>query len=103
LGLELPYIAPDCVSAWHLYVVRHPQRDRFARELHEAGIGTVIHYPVPPHLQPAYASLGFGVGSLPTAETLHAQVFSLPIGPSMSLAQAEEVVDSVRRTIVVSS
>jgi dTDP-4-amino-4,6-dideoxygalactose transaminase len=96
LGLELPFIDPDCVSAWHLYVVRHPCRDQLARALQNAGVGTVIHYPIPPHLQPAYAPLGLSPGSMPVSELLHAQVLSLPIGPTMSLAQAEEVVESLR-------
>jgi dTDP-4-amino-4,6-dideoxygalactose transaminase len=99
LGLGLPFIDPDCVSAWHLYVVRHPRRDHLARALQQAGVGTVIHYPVPPHLQPAYASLGMGPGALPISEVLHAQVLSLPIGPAMSLAQADEVVAAVQRAL----
>nr|GFD54470.1 hypothetical protein [Tanacetum cinerariifolium] len=67
-GLILPTIAEGCESAWHLYVVRHPQRDKLARALSEKGIGTVIHYPIPPHLQPAYAEAGIAAGSLPVSE-----------------------------------
>ena len=99
LGLELPYIAPDCVSAWHLYVVRHPQRDHLASALKEAGIGTVIHYPVPPHLQPAYDDLGHGCGCYPISEALHREVLSLPLSPTLAVAQAEEVVAAIRAVL----
>jgi len=98
-GLSLPVIAEGCESAWHLYVVRHPQRDALARALSTKGIGTVIHYPIPPHMQPAYADAGIAAGSLPISERLHAEVLSLPIGPTMSLAQADAVIDAIR-TIV---
>jgi dTDP-4-amino-4,6-dideoxygalactose transaminase len=99
LGLELPYISPDCVSAWHLYVVRHPQRDRLARALQDSGVGTVIHYPVPPHLQPAYSALGYSAGGFPVSEAMHREVLSLPLGPTLDLSQAEEVVAAIRAAL----
>lgn len=95
-GLVLPSIAEGCESAWHLYVVRHPQRDALARALSARGIGTVIHYPIPPHMQPAYQNAGIAAGALPIAETLHAEVLSLPIGPTMSLEQADAVIEAIR-------
>ena len=95
-GLQLPRVHPDCESAWHLFVVRHPQRDALARLLAERGIGTVIHYPIPPHLQPAYAPLGIAAGALPISEAMHAQVLSLPIGPTMSAPQVDAVIAAVR-------
>jgi dTDP-4-amino-4,6-dideoxygalactose transaminase len=98
-GLTLPVIAEDCESAWHLYVVRHPQRDALARALSVKGIGTVIHYPIPPHMQPAYADAGIPAGALPISERLHAEVLSLPIGPTMSLAQADTVIDAICSTV----
>ncbi|KPF50051.1 erythromycin biosynthesis sensory transduction protein eryC1 [beta proteobacterium AAP51] len=99
LDLVLPYIAPDCVSAWHLYVVRHPQRDRLAHALKESGVGTVIHYPVPPHLQPAYTGLKHGTGDFPISEAIHREVLSLPLGPTLSFAQAEKVVAAIRAAV----
>jgi dTDP-4-amino-4,6-dideoxygalactose transaminase len=55
-GLTLPYVADWAEPVWHLYVVQHPQRDALQRQLDAAyGIGTLIHYPIPPHLQQAYA------------------------------------------------
>ncbi len=95
-ALCLPAVAADAHSAWHLFVVRHPQRDLLAQRLAEAGVGSMIHYPVAPHLQPAYASLGLAAGSLPISEALHAQVLSLPIGPTQSDVQTQQVIDAVR-------
>jgi dTDP-4-amino-4,6-dideoxygalactose transaminase len=95
-GLQLPVVHPDCESAWHLFVVRHPRRDALARALAERGIGTVIHYPIAPHLQPAYASLGIERGALPISEAIHLQVLSLPIGPTMSDAEVDAVIAAVR-------
>ena len=91
-GLVLPVVAPGCEPVWHVYAIRHPQRDALAKALAEAGVGTVIHYPVAPHTQPAYASLGIERGALPIAERIHAQVLSLPIGPTMTNHEADTVV-----------
>jgi dTDP-4-amino-4,6-dideoxygalactose transaminase len=59
----------------------------------------VIHYPIAPHLQPAYASLGIPAGALPISEQLHAHVLSLPIGPTQTLAQTDDVIAAVRRVL----
>jgi dTDP-4-amino-4,6-dideoxygalactose transaminase len=99
IDLQLPHIHPDCQSAWHLFVVRHPRREAFVQALSAAGIGTVIHYPIPPHLQPAYEPLGIAAGSLPIAERLHREVISLPMSPVMSLDQADEVIAKVRAAV----
>lgn len=83
-------------SSWHLFVVRHPQRDALARRLADEGIATQVHYPKPPHQQPAYA--GFAArNALPLTESLAREVLSLPIGPTMSDAEVERVTHSVRR------
>ncbi len=94
--IELPQVPLWADPAWHLFVVRHPQRDQLAQHLAEAGIGTLIHYPVPPHRQPAYAALGIAAGALPIAERMHAQVLSLPIGPTQTLEQTERVIAALR-------
>ena len=99
LDLQLPYIHTDCESAWHLFVVRHKKRDAFARALNAIGVGTVIHYPIPPHLQPAYASLGISEGLLPISERIHREVISLPISPVMTIDQADEVIGKVRDVV----
>jgi dTDP-4-amino-4,6-dideoxygalactose transaminase len=90
--LTLPFIAKDATSVWHLYTIRHPERDRLAEYLSKDGIATMIHYPIPPHLQPAYSSLGKQKGDFPIAEQIHSETLSLPIGPTMLVQQVEKVV-----------
>lgn len=95
--VQLP-TEPDWAEAvWHLFVIGTPHRSRLQADLQRNGIATLIHYPVPPHLQPAYRDLGFLRGSFPIAEFIHDTVLSLPIGPHMTDAQVEFVVDEVRR------
>lgn len=94
-GLILPHVPDWAHSAWHLYVVRHPQRDALQRALTNAGVGTLIHYPIPPHLQQAYAAAGWKKGTFPLAERMAEQVLSLPIGPAMDMAAVEGVLQSV--------
>jgi dTDP-4-amino-4,6-dideoxygalactose transaminase len=77
---------------WHLYVVRVPDRDRVIKELHAAGIGAGIHYPVPIHLTPAFSGLGYREGSFPVAERAASQILSLPLFPEITPAQQERVV-----------
>ena len=80
---------------FHLYVVRHPERDRLMSHLDGCGVGTLIHYPIPIHLQRAYADLGLGSGAFPIAETAASQVLSLPIYPQLTDAEVAYVADSV--------
>lgn len=84
-GLVLPSARNWADPAWHLFVVRSALRDGLQQRLEQSGIGTLIHYPIPPHLQQAYSGLGIGAGSLPLAERLAKEVLSLPIGPHMDL------------------
>ena len=97
VGVTLPYVAPEANPAWHLYVIRTPARDTLLGALNEAGIGAGVHYPVPLHLQPAYAHLGYPEGSLPVTEEVAATCVSLPLYPEMSDAQQDRVVDAVRQ------
>ena len=90
--LVLPHVAPQADSAWHLYVVRTPQRDRLLEHLQASGIGAGVHYPVPLHLQPAYADLGYTRGALPVSEEVAATCLSLPLYPEMTEAQQDRVV-----------
>ena len=99
-GLVLPTVPAYASPVWHLFVVRHPQRDALAQRLAAAGVGTVIHYPVPPHRQPAYAGLGMQEGALPIAEAIHREVLSLPIGPTQTPAQTETVIAAVNEAVV---
>lgn len=82
--LLLPQVAEGCEPVWHVYPVRHPRRDALIAALSNAGVGTVIHYPIPPHLQPAYQDLNLSNGQLPIAERIHSQIVSLPMGPTLS-------------------
>lgn len=93
-GLVLP-VVPDSVDpAWHLFVVRHPRRDRLQQLLAERGVQTLIHYPLPPHQQQAYADLR--VGEQPLASRLAAEVLSLPMGPHLSEEHLERTLAAVR-------
>lgn len=91
-GLALPTVPAHMDPVWHLYVVRSRSRDLLQKTLTEAGVGTMIHYPVPPHLQPAYRMLGYKTGDFPVAERIHQEVLSLPMGPTMSDEAATKVV-----------
>lgn len=93
--LILPAVPPEIAPVWHLYVVRHPQRDALQRNLQAHGIQTLIHYPIPPHRQQAYADLDLPAGSFPIAESLAESVLSLPIGPHLSAVQQEQAITAV--------
>ncbi len=97
--LVLPHVPEWADPVWHLYVIRHPRRDELARLLAEQGIGTIVHYPVPPHRQPAYAAMNLQEGAFPIAEAIHREVLSLPIGPTMTLEQAEQVAGALRKLL----
>lgn len=96
-GLVLPQVPDWAEPVWHLFVVRTPRRDVFQERLAEAGVDTIIHYPIPPHLTGAYAS-DFERGELPVAERLAAEVLSLPMGPHLALEDADRVAAAVRET-----
>ncbi len=99
LDLVLPVVADFTEPAWHLFVVRHRRRDALAQRLRELGVATMIHYPVAPHRQPAYAALGMAQGSLPISEAMHAQVLSLPIGPTQSDAATDQVIAALHQAV----
>lgn len=95
-NLVLPFVPDWAEPAWHLYVVLNPQRDALQAALANAGVGTLIHYPIPPHLQGAFSNLGLGKGSFPIAEQIHNEVLSLPISPSMAIDHASQVIAACR-------
>lgn len=92
--LRCPTVSEGNIHAWHLYVVRHPDRATLAQRLAERGIATMIHYPIPPHLQLAYQSMKLGVGSLPISERMHREVLSLPLGPTMTDDDVDRVIEA---------
>lgn len=83
--------------ACHVYAIRAENRDAMRAELEEAGVSTGIHYPVPVHLQPAYADLGYGAGDFPIAEALSRETLSLPLFPEMSDLQVARVIEAANR------
>jgi dTDP-4-amino-4,6-dideoxygalactose transaminase len=95
--LRLPYVPSWAHPAWHLFVIRHPQRDELQKNLNRAGVGTLIHYPIPPHRQAAYAGSAAAQSDFPIASLMANEVLSLPIGPHVSVEQADAVIRAVAR------
>ena len=95
LPLVIPSVPEWATPAWHLYVVRSTERDALRRALAERGVETIVHYPVAPHMQAAYASLGFAPDDLPIAREIHEQVLSLPLGPSLSNEEQQHVIEAL--------
>lgn len=96
-GLVLPVVPSWSVPVWHLFVVRTTYRDALQAWLHEAGIQTQIHYPIPPHLQGAYRGSGVAQeGSLPLSEMLHREVLSLPLGVHLASEQQQYIIGRIR-------
>jgi dTDP-4-amino-4,6-dideoxygalactose transaminase len=96
LPVATPYESPDAHHVYHQYTIRAPQRDTLAAYLKERGIGTMIYYPVPLHLQGLYADLGYGEGSLPASEAASREVLSLPMYPEVTEAQQVAVAGAIR-------
>ncbi len=96
LPVALPTVPAWAEPAWHLFVIRHENRDNLIKKLAGKGVGSMIHYPIPPHMQLAYAEMGYASGSFPISEVIHRDVLSLPIGPTMSASQVDQVIDAVR-------
>lgn len=82
-GLKLPYVPTWAEPVWHQYVICSRSRDALQQRLDAAGVGSLIHYPIPPHMQKAYTDMHFEKGSLPIAERLANEVLSLPISPHL--------------------
>jgi len=95
--LVLPQIAKGATHVYHLYVVRSSKRNELQQYLNEKGIGTLIHYPVPPHLQKAYSHLGLQRGDFPIAEKMADTCLSLPLWPGMTESQSDEVCTHIKR------
>lgn len=90
-----PYVSPGATHVYHLYVIRTRQRNALQQYLQRQGIGTLIHYPIPVHLQEAYRYMGYGRGDFPVAEELADTCLSLPLWPGMS----EDMVSTVTKAI----
>jgi dTDP-4-amino-4,6-dideoxygalactose transaminase len=95
-GVELPVEQPYARAVYHLFVIRHPRRDAVMAALREHGIGSLIHYPVPLHLQKAFAALGGRAGDFPVAERAAGEILSLPLYPELDDAQVRAVCAALR-------
>jgi dTDP-3-amino-3,4,6-trideoxy-alpha-D-glucose transaminase len=97
-GLRLPREQAWARAVWHLYVVRHPRRDALRAALERRGVGTLVHYPVPLHLMPAFPGTG-RAGDFPVAERACGEILSLPLYPEMSDQAARQVASAVREAV----
>lgn len=93
----LPTVNSKATHVYHLFVIRTSRRDELQNFLSKSGIGTLIHYPIPIHLQPAYLSLGHRKGSFPIAEVLAQTSLSLPIWPGMTESQVDRIANEITR------
>ncbi|WP_173198891.1 DegT/DnrJ/EryC1/StrS family aminotransferase [Geobacter sp. SVR] len=100
-GVAIPRQMPFNRHVYHIYAVRVPQRDAFQKAMTAQGIQTGIHYPIPVHLQPAHADLGYKAGDFPHAEAAAAEVLSLPMFAELTPAQQDLVVSAVREVAEV--
>jgi dTDP-4-amino-4,6-dideoxygalactose transaminase len=95
-GVMLPVTAKHNQHVFHLFVIRHPERDVLREYLSTRGIGTGIHYPVPVHMQECYANLSEGAGSLPVTEKITQEILSLPMYPELTREQTDWVIESMK-------
>lgn len=93
--LTVPYVPDWSAHVWHIFPLRCSRRDELQAHLEQAGVGTLIHYPVPPHRSQAYAHMGYAQGTFPISEAIAATELSLPISPVMTDGEAEYVVGAV--------
>lgn len=95
LPMILPHVPGTLEPVWHVFVIRTVHRDALQAFLGTRGIGTLIHYPVPPHLQHAYKESALRVGAFPITESVHLDVLSLPMGPHFSYEEQAQVIRSI--------
>ncbi|MGO9577745.1 MAG: DegT/DnrJ/EryC1/StrS family aminotransferase [Terriglobales bacterium] len=96
-GLRLPIVPGWAEPVWHLFAVRHENRDQFQDSLGKLGVGTLIHYPIPPHLSGAYAKTGWKPGDFPIAEQIAKSELSLPMGPHLTIEAQDSTIEAIRR------
>ena len=96
-GLKLPFVPVWAEPVWHLFAVEHPRRDHLQTKLANAGIGTQVHYPIPPHLSGAYSNALWTRGNFPIAEAIAETELSLPIGPHVTSEAKGMTIEAVRK------
>ena len=94
-GLKLPFVQEGMEPVWHIFPLRHPRRDELQASLAKVGIGTLIHYPIPPHLSGAYAKAGWKPGDFPIAEEIAKTELSLPIGPHLEFEKQQVAIQAI--------
>jgi dTDP-4-amino-4,6-dideoxygalactose transaminase len=99
LDLTLPYEPEHVKSVYHLFAIRVAERDTVAERLKAKGIQTIVHYPIPLHIQPAYAHLGYKQGDLQISEAVAAQELSLPMYPELTDEQMQTVADALKEIV----
>ncbi len=97
LNIKLPKVLSGADPVWHLFVINHQNRDSLQESLHANGIGTLIHYPIPPHLQQAYSQLQIPKGGLPLAEQHAKTCLSLPIGPHLDKKSIAAIISTLKK------
>ncbi len=95
--LILPFVPEWAEPVWHLFVIQCGDRDQIQKALNQEGIGTLIHYPIPPHKQQAYASLGFDASAFPIASLLAEKSLSIPIGPHLTSEDTNRVIEAINK------
>jgi len=93
---HIPVVRAECEAVVHLYVLRAEDRDGLKAHLDSRGIQSGLHYPIPVHLQPAYAHLGHGIGAFPVSESWARECISLPMYPELTTDLLDEVIDGVK-------
>jgi dTDP-4-amino-4,6-dideoxygalactose transaminase len=95
--LKLPIVVEGVEPVWHIFALRHPRRDELQASLAKVGIGTLIHYPIPPHLSGAYAKSGWKPGDFPIAEEIAKTELSLPMGPHLAPERQHAAIQAIRQ------
>jgi dTDP-4-amino-4,6-dideoxygalactose transaminase len=96
MDLVLPFVPDFAEPVWHLFVVRSRERSKLQTKLNNAGIGTLVHYPVPPHLQDAYKDLALGRGTFPLSERMADEIISLPLWIGLTQEDVQYIVDVIK-------
>ncbi len=97
LGIATPTVLPERRHVYHIYAIREPRRDQLQTFLHDHGVSTGIHYPIPVHLQKAFAELGHKEGDFPHSEAAAREVLSLPMYPELSVEQQDQVIAALKQ------
>jgi dTDP-4-amino-4,6-dideoxygalactose transaminase len=96
-NIILPVVTDGVDPVWHIYAIQHIDRDHLLGMMHDAGVGVLIHYPIPPHLQPAYSDLGYKLGDFPISERIHSHILSLPVGPTLKDKDVDHIINKINQ------